>query len=121
MNTKLLMTFVLIVCGIANIWADKLSEKQAMELAQQFVSGQQAKSARGAKAPGKVKQQAQTIEAAGQVSGLYVFNVTGDGGFVIVSNDDSTHPSWASARAAASTPTTCPTTWRPGCRATLTR
>ncbi len=92
MNTKLLMTFVLIVCGIANIWADKLSEKQAMELAQQFVSGQQAKSARGAKAPGKVRQQAQTIEAAGQVSGLYVFNVTGDGGFVIVSNDDSTTP-----------------------------
>ena len=92
MNTKLLMTFVLIVCGIANIWADKLSEKQAMELAQQFVSGQLAKSARGAKAPGKVKQQAQTIEAAGQVSGLYVFNVTGDGGFVIVSNDDSTTP-----------------------------
>lgn len=86
------MTFVLIVCGIANIWADKLSEKQAMELAQQFVSGQQAKSARGAKAPGKAKQQAQTIEAAGQVSGLYVFNVTGDGGFVIVSNDDSTTP-----------------------------
>ena len=92
MNTKLLMTFVLIVCGIANIWADKLSEKQAMELAQQFVSSQQAKSARGAKAPGKVRQQAQTIEAAGQVSGLYVFNVTGDGGFVIVSNDDSTTP-----------------------------
>ncbi len=86
------MTFVLIVCGIANIWADKLSEKQAMELAQQFVSGQQAKSARGAKAPGKARQQAQTIEAAGQVSGLYVFNVTGDGGFVIVSNDDSTTP-----------------------------
>ena len=92
MNTKLLMTFVLIVCGIANIWADRLSEKQAMELAQQFVSGQQAKSARGAKAPGKARQQAQTIEAAGQVSGLYVFNVTGDGGFVIVSNDDSTTP-----------------------------
>ena len=86
------MTFVLIVCGIANIWADKLSEKQAMELAQQFVSGQQAKSARGAKAPSKARQQAQTIEAAGQVSGLYVFNVTGDGGFVIVSNDDSTTP-----------------------------
>ena len=92
MNTKIVMTFVLIVCGIANIWADRLSEEQAMELAQQFVSGQQAKSARGAKAPGKVRQQAQTIEAAGQVSGLYVFNVTGDGGFVIVSNDDSTTP-----------------------------
>ena len=66
MNTKILMTFVLIVCGIANIWADKLSEKQAMELAQQFVSSQQAKSARGAKAPGKARQQAQTIEAAGK-------------------------------------------------------
>ena len=51
-----------------------------MKLAQEFVSSH------------NTRKSSPTVEAAGQVSGLYVFNVSNDGGFVIVSNDDSAAP-----------------------------
>jgi len=60
-------------------WADEVTEEQALEQAQQFVSSH------------NTRKSAPTVKSAGQVSGLYVFNVS-NGGFVIVSNDDQTVP-----------------------------
>ena len=63
-----------------NVWADEVTEKQAQEEAQQFVSSH------------NNRKSTPTVKSAGQVSGLYLFNVSGNGGFVIVSNDDQTMP-----------------------------
>ena len=72
------MTLILAaVC--MSIWADERTESQALKEAQQFVSSH------------NHMKSAPTVKAAGQVSGLYVFNVS-NGGFVIVSNDDQTVP-----------------------------
>ncbi len=61
-------------------WAEEVTEKQALELAQKFVMGH------------TTRKSTPTVKAAGQVSGLYVFNVGDDGGFVVVSNEDRTVP-----------------------------
>ena len=66
--------------GLTGAWADELTGKQALELAQQFVASH------------NLRKSTPTVKEAGQVSGLYVFNVSNDGGFVIVSNDDQTVP-----------------------------
>ena len=72
------MTLILAaVC--MSIWADERTEAQALKEAQQFVSSH------------NHMKSAPTVKSAGQVSGLYVFNVS-NGGFVIVSNDDQTVP-----------------------------
>ena len=72
------MTLILAaVC--MSIWADERTEEQALIEAQQFVSSH------------NHRKSAPTVKSAGQVSGLYVFNVS-NGGFVIVSNDDKTVP-----------------------------
>ena len=63
-----------------NVWADEVTEKQAQEEAQQFVSSH------------NNRKSTPTVKSAGQVSGLYLFNVSGNDGFVIVSNDDQTIP-----------------------------
>ena len=63
-----------------NVWADEVTEKQALEEAHQFVSSH------------NNRKSTPTVKSAGQVSGLYLFNVSGNGGFVIVSNDDQTMP-----------------------------
>ena len=81
MRRRLLIFLVLLTCGIAGAWAEELTKEQALELARQFVTGQQGRRAAGS-----------TVADAGQVSGLYVFNVGTDGGFVVVSNDDRTTP-----------------------------
>ena len=60
-------------------WANEVTEEQALEQARQFVMSH------------NHRKSAPTVKAAGQVSGLYVFNVS-NGGFVIVSNDDQTVP-----------------------------
>ena len=77
---KRLLLFVLMVSCFVVVWADEVTEKDAQQVAQQFVMSRQNR-----KSPPKV-------ESAGQVSGLYVFNVSNNGGFVIVSNDDRTTP-----------------------------
>lgn len=76
---KALITLILLVLPLG-MWADELTEKAAQELAQQFVASH------------NTRKSAPTVTAAGQVSGLYVFNVSNNGGFVIVSNDDQTIP-----------------------------
>ena len=62
-----------------NTWADEVTEEQALEQARQFLSSY------------GMRRTAPVVSPAGQVSGLYVFNVS-SGGFVIVSNDDQTVP-----------------------------
>ncbi len=80
------MTLLAILCSVL-AWADNISDEQALQLAQQFVS-RHASAAGPRHAPAATQQ----VVSAGQVSGLYVFNVGNDDGFVIVSNDDRTTP-----------------------------
>ncbi len=72
------MTLVFAAAGMS-AWADEVTAEQALEQAQQFVSSH------------NKRKSAPTVKSAGQVSGLYMFNVS-SGGFVIVSNDDQTVP-----------------------------
>ena len=81
------MTLLAIICS-ALAWADNVSEEQALQLAQSFVNHHKSTAAGPRRAPGTPQE----VAPAGQISGLYVFNVVNDGGFVIVSNDDRTTP-----------------------------
>ena len=78
MSRKIICAVMLLVCGITGVWCEEVSEKQALQLAQQFVNSH------------NTRKSAPTVAAAGQVSGLYLFNVSNGGGFVVVSNDDAT-------------------------------
>ena len=75
---RVAMTMVFAAAGMS-AWADEVTAEQALEQAQQFVSSHNR------------RKSAPTVKSAGQVSGLYMFNVS-SGGFVIVSNDDQTVP-----------------------------
>jgi len=75
---RVAMTMVFAAVGMS-AWADEVTAEQALEQAQQFVSSHNS------------RKSAPTVKSAGQVSGLYMFNVS-SGGFVIVSNDDQTVP-----------------------------
>ena len=78
MSRKIICAVMLLVCGITGVRCEEVSEKQALQLAQQFVNSH------------NTRKSAPTVAAAGQVSGLYLFNVSNGGGFVVVSNDDAT-------------------------------
>ncbi|MBR3479570.1 MAG: C10 family peptidase [Prevotella sp.] len=80
-------TLLAIICSALS-WADNVSEEHAMQLAQSFVNHHKTTAASPRRAPGTTHE----VTPAGQISGLYVFNVVNDGGFVIVSNDDRTTP-----------------------------
>jgi hypothetical protein len=80
MRRKVLFLLFLMAFNIASVWAEELSKEQAQLLAEQFAAAHQNR-----KSP-------PDVTAAGQVNGLYVFNIANDGGFVIVSNDDATTP-----------------------------
>ena len=67
------------------MWAGDVTPEQALKQAQNFVQNQVTA---GRRAPGATPQ----LALKGTVSGLYVFNVANDEGFVIVSNDDRTTP-----------------------------
>ena len=77
-TARVAMTMVFAAVGMS-AWADEVTAEQALEQAQQFVSSHNS------------RKSAPTVKSAGQVSGLYMFNVS-SGGFVIVSNDDQTVP-----------------------------
>ena len=64
--------------------AENITAEQALQLAKTFVSGQNSGPSGLRYSPGLTQEK--------QVSGLYVFNVANDGGFIIVSNDDRTTP-----------------------------
>ena len=79
---------LLAVSGTTAAWADEVTAEEALQQAQAFFSNHQSAATGVRRAPGIAPQ----LTAAGQVSGLYVFNVADGGGFVIVSNDDATIP-----------------------------
>lgn len=81
MKRRILFAWLLMVLGMASAWADEMSERMAEAYAMRFMishfGGQFDES---------------EFKLQGQVCGLYVFSMSEAGGFVIVSNDDRTHP-----------------------------
>ena len=69
------------------VWAEDVTPEEALRQAQDFMQQRQASGSRQRKAQGTLQ-----LTPTQQVSGLYIFNVADDGGFVIVSNDDRTVP-----------------------------
>lgn len=67
--------------GLAGMWAQEVSEKEAQERAQKFVNSHYGRKGGGS-----------GLKSLGQVNGLYVFNMSDKGGFVVVSNDKRTTP-----------------------------
>ena len=82
------MTLLLVLFGISGVWADEVSAEQALEQALTFLAEQESTSGGARRAQGVTPQ----LTLASKVSGLYVFNVENDGGFVVVSNDDRIRP-----------------------------
>ena len=68
-------------------WGEAVTEEQAQEIALAFLKKHHAATAGTRRAPATPQ-----LTTAGLVSGLYLFNVNDNGGFVIVSNDDRTIP-----------------------------
>lgn len=87
MRQKMMMVLALIAFGIMSVWADEVTEEQALQLARNFMTGHTKEKARLGS-----RSAEPDIESAGQVSGLYLFNVGENEGYVIVSNDDQTTP-----------------------------
>lgn len=79
------LLFISFLTMVLAMWAGDVSPEQALKQAQNFVQNQVTA---GRRAPGATPQ----LALKGMVSGLYVFNVADDEGFVIVSNDDRTFP-----------------------------
>ena len=86
---KRILLFLFVAVTSAMAMAEVITPEQALEQAQSFISKREADGTRPRRAPGTA---ASRLTMTGQISGLYVFNVAADGGFVIVSNDDSTRP-----------------------------
>jgi len=81
------MTLGILSISMAS-WAEPVTPDQAMQQAKKFVQTHRAKNPKLRYATGTTPQ----LKQVGQVSGLYVFNVGDDNGFVIVSNDDRATP-----------------------------
>ena len=105
---KRLLALVLIQFSLIGIWAENVTEEQALQRAQQFLTNQRATSGGARRAPGILPQ----LTLASQVSGLYVFNVNDNGGFVIVSNDDRTVPILGFSDSGSFNPNNIPTNMR---------
>ena len=80
MRKRLFIVLALMVCGIAGAWAEEVTPEQAREIAQEFMKSHGSRRA------------APEMEQPVKVSGLYIFNINNNGGYVIVSNDDQTTP-----------------------------
>jgi hypothetical protein len=83
-----MLLFIVMLLGGSSTRADEITTEQALQQAQTFVKNHQTANGSRRNAPGAAPQ----LTLASKVSGLYVFNVASDGGFVIVSNDDRTTP-----------------------------
>ena len=83
--------FLLVLLAVAatTAMAENVTPQQALEQARSFMQRRQADGSRPRKAP---RQDALQMQMVGQENGLYLFNVSDDEGFVIVSNDDRTAP-----------------------------
>ena len=85
-----ILTAVLTIAALAVVqtaWAEDVTPEEALWQAQNFMQQREASGSRPRKAQGTLQ-----LTPTQQVSGLYIFNVADDGGFVIVSNDDRTVP-----------------------------
>lgn len=82
----LLLTIVALTVT-QSIWAEHVTPEKALWLARDFMQQRVESGNRPRKAQGTLE-----LKPAQQVSGLYIFNVADDGGFVIVSNDDRSIP-----------------------------
>lgn len=83
MRRLLLLTVCFLTASV--LFAGPVTKEQAQQQAQQFLQGRVAAGHNRAAANAHV-------DLSGEVSGLYVFNVAGDNGYVIVSNDDIAFP-----------------------------
>ncbi len=77
MTKRILFVLLMLHVGLAGMWAQEVSEKEAQERAQTFVRSHYGRKGGGPE-----------LKSLGQVNGLYVFNMNDKGGFVIVSNDE---------------------------------
>ena len=79
MKKRILFVLLMLHVGLAGMWAQEVSEKEAQERAQTFVRSHYGRKGGGPE-----------LKSLGQVNGLYVFNMNDKGGFVIVSNEERT-------------------------------
>lgn len=77
MRKRLLFVLLFVSFGLAAMWGQEVSEKEAQVRAQKFVNSHYGRKGGGSE-----------LKSLGQVNGLYVFNMNDKGGFVIVSNDE---------------------------------
>ena len=70
-------------------WADNVTVQQALQQAQRFIQQREDAGSRPKRVKGSAASQ---LTMVNQFSGLYLFNVGDNGGFVVVSNDDRTLP-----------------------------
>ena len=82
------MTLFLVLFGTSGLWAEDVTAEQAREEAMSFLTHRSSSPNGLRRAPG-VKPQ---LTLQGKVSGLYVFNVNANDGYVIISSDDRTTP-----------------------------
>lgn len=88
MDMKRLLFCICAIMTVVIAMAEDVTPAEALKQATQFVQKRIASGQHSRRAVGTQAQLTQT----GKVSGLYVFNVDNNGGFVIVSNDDRTEP-----------------------------
>ena len=86
MRRTFLLLLTIILSTVA--MAENVTSEQALEQARNFIQKREADGSR----PRRGASAAQQLSPAKQVSGLYVFNIANNGGFVIVSNDDVAIP-----------------------------
>jgi len=106
-------TFLLFLAAIMTtvMMAGNVTPEQALQKATQFIQNRQQTTDNGSRrAPGTKPQ----LTLASRVSGLYVFNVQDNGGYVIISPDDRTVPVLAIATSVVSTRRTYQRICRPG-------
>lgn len=84
---KKIVLLILTVVIATMAMAEGVTQEEALQQARSFIQQREAAGSRMRRAPGATQ-----LTLASKVSGLYVFNIAGDGGFVIVSNDDRTTP-----------------------------
>ena len=85
---KKIFTLIFALFCVSGTWAEDVTEEQALGQALDFLKNQENTSGGQRRVQGVTPQ----LTLAGKVSGLYVFNVENEGGFVVVSNDDRTIP-----------------------------
>lgn len=84
---KRIVLLMLSLVMVTMAGAEGVTQEDALQQARSFVQKREAAGSRMRRTPGTPQ-----LTLASKVSGLYVFNIAGDGGFVIVSNDDRTTP-----------------------------